>query len=66
MKQNYKVKPAKMPLHKLIKKHWMLFLMLLPAVIYVVIFSYVPMTGIVLAFKNTIITAEFIFHPGVV
>ena len=34
------------------RKHWLLFLMLLPAVIYVIIFSYVPMTGIVLAFKK--------------
>ncbi len=37
---------------KTIKKHWMLLLMLLPAVIYVLIFSYIPMTGIVLAFKK--------------
>ena len=32
-----------------LRKHWLLFVMLLPAVIYVIIFSYVPMTGIVLA-----------------
>ncbi|WP_207666395.1 ABC transporter permease [Eisenbergiella sp. OF01-20] len=63
MKQNYKVKPAKMPLHKLIKKHWMLFLMLLPAVIYVVIFSYVPMTGIVLAFKKYNYNGGIYFSP---
>ncbi len=37
---------------KKVKRHWMLLLMLLPAVVYVIIFSYVPMTGIVLAFKN--------------
>ena len=37
---------------KTAKKHWMLLLMLAPALLYVVIFSYVPMTGIVLAFKN--------------
>lgn len=35
-----------------VKKHWILLLMLLPAVAYVIIFSYVPMTGIVLAFKD--------------
>lgn len=35
-----------------VKKHWMLLLMLLPATLYVIIFSYIPMTGIVLAFKN--------------
>ena len=52
MKQRRNAKPAKMPLHKLIRKHWMLFLMLLPAILYVVVFSYIPMTGIVLAFKK--------------
>jgi putative aldouronate transport system permease protein len=35
-----------------VKKHWMLLLMLLPATLYVIVFSYIPMTGIVLAFKN--------------
>lgn len=37
---------------KTVKRNWMLLLMLAPAVIYVLIFSYAPMTGIVLAFKN--------------
>lgn len=40
------------PFLKTVKKHWILLLMLLPAVAYVIIFSYIPMTGIVLAFKN--------------
>lgn len=40
------------PFLKTVKKHWILLLMLLPAVSYVIIFNYVPMTGIVLAFKN--------------
>ena len=35
-----------------LRKHWLLFLMLVPAVLYVLIFSYTPMTGIVLAFKK--------------
>jgi len=34
------------------KKNWILTAMLLPAVIYVIIFSYFPMGGIILAFKN--------------
>lgn len=45
-------KQFKTPFRKVIKKHWMLLLMLLPATIYVIIFSYIPMTGIVLAFKK--------------
>ena len=32
--------------------HKLLLLLLLPAVVYVVLFSYIPMGGIVLAFKN--------------
>ncbi len=45
-------KKYKTPILKTARKHWMLLLMLLPAVAYVVIFSYVPMTGLVLAFKK--------------
>lgn len=37
---------------KKVKRYRILLLMLLPAVIYTVIFSYIPMGGIVLAFKN--------------
>ena len=46
------MKKQKNGLIKLIKRHWMLFLMLLPAVIYVLVFSYIPMTGVILAFKK--------------
>ncbi len=35
-----------------ISKNKVLFLMLLPAVLYVIIFSYIPMVGIVVAFKD--------------
>lgn len=64
MKQRRNAKPAKMPLHKLIRKHWMLFLMLLPAILYVVVFSYIPMTGIVLAFKKYNYNGGIYFSPG--
>lgn len=40
------------PFLKTVRKHWMLLLMLAPAVLYVIIFNYAPMTGIVLAFKK--------------
>lgn len=33
-------------------KHWMLYLMVLPAVTVIAVFSYAPMYGIVIAFKN--------------
>lgn len=35
-----------------VKKNRVLLIMLLPAIIYFIIFSYMPMTGVVVAFKN--------------
>lgn len=35
-----------------LRNNWLLFLMLLPAVVYVIIFAYWPMSGVVLAFKD--------------
>lgn len=44
------------PLNKRIglelRKNWLLFVMLIPAVAYIIIFAYWPMSGIVLAFKD--------------
>lgn len=37
---------------KMVKRSRVLLLMLLPATVFVIIFSYIPMAGIVLAFKN--------------
>lgn len=34
------------------KKYWQLYLLLIPAVVYVLIFSYGPMYGIIIAFKD--------------
>ena len=44
---------------KRIKNSWMLYLLVLPVVIWFVMFCYVPMTGIVLAFK------EFTYGGGI-
>jgi len=52
MAKNKKNKGTKVPFFKSVKRCWMLLLMLLPATIYAIIFSYIPMTGIVLAFKK--------------
>ena len=35
-----------------LKRYRVLLLMLLPAVLYVILFNYIPMAGIVLAFKK--------------
>lgn len=45
-------KQGRIPFGKVVRKHWMLLLMLLPAVLYVVIFAYIPMSGIILAFEK--------------
>lgn len=38
------------------KKHWMLMLMFLPVIAYFIIFHYIPMCGVVLAFKDYSVT----------
>ena len=43
--------PTKKTVRKVVNR-WQLYLMLLPAVAAVVIFSYIPMTGIVIALKK--------------
>ncbi len=45
-------KTAKIPFSRIVKRHWLLLLMLLPSLIYTIVFSYIPMTGIILAFKR--------------
>lgn len=39
-------------LKKNFRKNWMLYVMILPVVIYYLVFSYAPMYGVLLAFKN--------------
>lgn len=51
-----------------LKKHPALFLMISPIVIYVIIFNYIPMVGIVMAFKNFdyslgIFKSPWVKHP---
>ena len=43
---------SRVPVSKVFRKHWLLLLMLLPAVVYVLIFCYVPMSGLILAFEK--------------
>ncbi len=59
-KENIKTKT---PFLKVIKRHWLLLLMLLPSLLYVIIFSYVPMTGIILAFKRYQYNGGIYFSP---
>lgn len=63
MKKGKENKKYKVPFFKTVKKHWMLLAMLAPAVLYVLVFSYVPMTGIVLAFKKYQYAGGIYFSP---
>ena len=47
-----------------LKKHWLLFIMLIPAIAYVLVFSYAPMTGLVLAFKRYQFRGGIYFSPS--
>ena len=48
---------------KSLKKYWPLLLMLLPAVIYVGIFSYQPMYGVIIAFKDFKVKKGYLGSP---
>ena len=45
-------KTEKLSFLQTVKRHWLLLVMLLPATLYVLVFNYAPMTGLVLAFKS--------------
>ena len=51
-KNGDRIVSSRIPVSKVFRKHWLLLLMLLPAVVYVLIFCYVPMSGLVLAFEK--------------
>jgi putative aldouronate transport system permease protein len=40
------------PFKKLMSRYWLLYLMLLPGILYYIIFRYVPMAGLVMAFQD--------------
>jgi len=48
-----------------LKRNRTLFIMLLPAVLYYLIFSYLPMTGIIIAFQRFHYDRFFLFNPWV-
>jgi putative aldouronate transport system permease protein len=50
------VLPAKVPWQKKVIRNWELYLFVLPCLIWFIVFKYVPMYGIQLAFKNYIPT----------
>lgn len=50
--QQARVEVKKDSFAKSFQKHWMLYLMVVPALLYVIIFCYKPMYGILIAFKK--------------
>lgn len=48
-----------------LRKEYMLYLMILPGLIYIIIFKYVPMYGVMIAFKDYKVTSTFFDAPWV-
>lgn len=49
---NQAERKRKHPFIRSLKKHWELYLLVLPPVLYLLIFKYIPMGGVQIAFKN--------------
>ncbi|MCY9659745.1 ABC transporter permease subunit [Paenibacillus chondroitinus] len=41
---------------RMVRKNWQLYLIILPSLLYLLIFKYVPMAGVQIAFKNYVVT----------
>ena len=50
---------------KKLKRYWPLYLMLLPGTVYLIINNYIPMTGIVVAFKQYNVQDGLYFSPNI-
>lgn len=50
---------------KNIKKHWQLFLLMVPAVVYILLFAYKPMYGVLIAFKDFSVRKGILGSPWV-
>ncbi|WP_274365844.1 ABC transporter permease [Paenibacillus thermotolerans] len=53
------------PVIKSLKNHWELYLLLLPPVLYLIIFKYIPMGGVMIAFKNYNVVQGILGSPWV-
>ena len=60
-----KKKSFRARLAKNIRKNWILYVMMLPVVIYYIVFAYAPMYGVQLAFKNYKIKLGIMGSPWV-
>ena len=51
-KRSQLVKPLHLRLAEDVRKNWILYLMILPVLLFFIIFAYTPMSGVILAFKD--------------
>ena len=55
----------RVPFGKYVRRHWILYLMILPGCIYFLIFKYIPMGGLMIAFQDYSPFAGFLQSPFV-
>lgn len=58
VKSNMQLKKGKSVFER-IMRHWQLYVLLLPALVYIIIFKYVPMVGVQIAFRDFAINKGF-------
>ena len=44
---------------KTMRRHWMLYVMIIPVLLYYIVFHYLPMFGIIIAFQDFRVTRGF-------
>ncbi|NHN35610.1 ABC transporter permease [Paenibacillus agricola] len=59
------LKPKRLAIRRQIRKNWDLYLLILPVIVFFIIFEYIPMYGVQIAFKNFIATKGIWGSPWV-
>lgn len=63
MTKGHKIKPNGLPLWKRMQRCWQLYVLVLPAVICIAVFSYAPMYGVQIAFKDYKVNMGIVGSP---
>lgn len=58
-----KVPKKKIPFFRTVRKYWMFYIMMLPAILILILNNYIPMFGIIIAFKNINYTDGILGSP---
>lgn len=59
------LKPKKLTWKQEMQKYWMVYLLLLPMLIYLILFQYLPMFGVVMAFEDFSVSKGYFGSPWV-